>query len=421
MFFKKNPLKKKLKKAKELLQHAKKIYNYRRDLLASKDVEELIFAREELESLIGQASVSEGNLDSAINRLERVCTKSGGYMYPVRFIPDNVETILVAAILAIGIRTFFFQPFTIPTNSMYPTYAGMLFDVYHSDEEEPSVVDKLFRKVFKSSSHYEIKAPVSGEVRLPLNSGGGVYSRIVPSRKWFGLLPDRQIEYTLLVGDQPVAIRVPLDFQLEEVLREAYFPESKDYREMLMEKRALGGIDYTDMGPVLSTGKLLSKGENVLNFDILGGDMLFVDRISYHFKRPQIGDAIVFRTENIPGMKDERGNPVEKYFIKRLVGQGGDKLEVEEPKLLRNGEPIAGVEAFELNQAQVGNYSGYAADRALSPGETVTVPEGFVYAMGDNSPHSQDSRYWGPVPEKELIGKAAFIFYPFTHRWGLAK
>ena len=103
------------------------------------------------------------------------------------------------------------------------------------------------------------------------------------------------------------------------------------------------------------------------------------------------------------------------------MGISGDVLEVKEPTLYRNGEPIQGSPIFDLNTNKVGLYPGYAAIRALSPGRQDKVTEGYFYALGDNSPHSGDSRYWGLVPEKEVIGRAFFIFYPFTKRWGMAK
>jgi len=51
----------------------------------------------------------------------------------------------------------------------------------------------------------------------------------------------------------------------------------------------------------------------------------------------------------------------------------------------------------------------------------MTVPPRKFVALGDNSGNSLDSRYWGFVPEKAVIGKAFFIYYPFTRRWGVAE
>ena len=118
-----------------------------------------------------------------------------------------------------------------------------------------------------------------------------------------------------------------------------------------------------------------------------------------------------------------------KYYIKRLVGGPGDELEIREPILFNNGEPVEGAEAFVNNHEQMDEYDGYVNPAfdfrypmPLSSGNSYTVPEDSFFAMGDNSDNSQDSRYWGRVDKESVIGRAIFIYYPFTTgHWGLAK
>jgi signal peptidase I len=117
----------------------------------------------------------------------------------------------------------------------------------------------------------------------------------------------------------------------------------------------------------------------------------------------------------------ERG----KYYIKRLVGTPGDSLQVVEPVLLSNGKPIEGAEAFEMNAERMGEYEGYLSsvtshDQAPLE-EPFVVPQGCYFAMGDNSDESADSRVWGPLPERALVGRALVIYYPFTKHLGVAK
>ena len=107
--------------------------------------------------------------------------------------------------------------------------------------------------------------------------------------------------------------------------------------------------------------------------------------------------------------------------MKRLVGEPGDTLQVKGTTLYRNGSPITGSAAFAANAGQVGEYPGYEAYQALANGQTVTVPAHGYFAMGDNSPNSKDSRYWGAVPEKDVVGRPVLVYYPFTKRFGLAK
>ena len=148
-----------------------------------------------------------------------------------------------------------------------------------------------------------------------------------------------------------------------------------------------------------------------------------MDRITYNFLPPKVGQGFVFKTENInsPEMEDLQGQQIRQYYIKRLVGTPGDKLEVKAPVLWRNDQPISGADAFGFNARKEGKYPGYYAERQLAPGHIVNVPSHNYYAMGDNSPRSKDSRYWGYVPEKEVVGKPLFIYYPLTSRWGLAR
>ena len=172
------------------------------------------------------------------------------------------------------------------------------------------------------------------------------------------------------------------------------------------------------------TGKKVRQGEDILSFDILTGDLLFVDRLSYNFVQPKIGSGFVFKTEHIthPEMQDAAGNQIRQYYVKRLVGAPGDTLEIRAPALYRNGQPIEGSEAFGKNARREGLYPGYTnAGGFLGDGTVLTVPEHEYFAMGDNSPRSKDSRMWGFIPEKDVVGRPLFIYYPLTKRWGPAK
>ena len=168
----------------------------------------------------------------------------------------------------------------------------------------------------------------------------------------------------------------------------------------------------------LRTGKRVRAGERVLSFDELTGDQLFVDRFSYHFVRPSVGSGFVFRTGNIPDIARSAGD---QYYIKRLAGTPGDKLEIKEPVLHRNGQPITGSSAFAANAQRADRYSGYSAIEGLSPGRAMEVPKNAYLALGDNSYNSQDGRYWGFVPAKDVVGRPIFVYFPFTRHWGPAR
>jgi signal peptidase I len=192
---------------------------------------------------------------------------------------------------------------------------------------------------------------------------------------------------------------------------------------------AEGRIKQTPAGSVLMTGRQAVRGEPLLNFDILTGDMLFVDRVSYNFVAPRRGDTFVFRTNNIPGLNDRFGNPSQNYYVKRLVGVPGERLLVNaEGQLLVNGvavaapEPIAANNRREVSAGYYGYLPEVGGDRYAIPlNAEHTVRDHHYYAMGDNSANSFDSRGWGEVPEGDVVGQPLFILHPFTKRWGWAK
>ena len=410
------------KVAKELLQSAQKVYHYRRDLTSEGRLAELDKAVGEVDGLIRDKATKEAPLVAAIERLDALLRKIGGKIYPKTFWNDNIEVALVAAIIVIGIRTFFFQPFIIPTNSMYPTYSGMKAVVYEDKNDAPGTIERTFRFLTLGAKHKFLIAKSDGAVQLPVErtaDGTRLYVRQVKGKKWF-IFPTVLAEYTLLVGGVPHTIRVPADFDMQSALFES-FP---DVDPQLV--RVAGGTGYA-----LDFDQKVSVGDAVLRFDITLGDALFVDRISYHFKRPEAGDPFVFRTGEIPGIEGGAGNIVDKYYIKRIGGVGGETLEIKNGALLVNGEPRSEVGAFERNGRQEGDYKGYVyptqndpsnpPQLLTAPGVTTELPPGTFVALGDNSANSLDSRYWGFVPEKSVIGKAIFIYYPFTKRWGLAE
>lgn len=406
------------------LELADKVYNYRRDVLPAAQVAELQGRSAELKAQLKERAGAE-KLKLSIERLEEVLRRTGGAIYPKSALVENVEFFLVAALVILGIRTYFVQPFKIPTNSMWPTYNGMTPEVFTKAEEEPSAAAKVLRFAAFGAVAKRVDAPADGEVLLPVEGFGSgrlfLQSRVVPGRTWL-VFPTQLKEYRLIVGRSEVTVQVPMDFDFEWAVRDAFFPNATSSKsggaELLdIYNRQAGG----QRPPYLRTGKQVKRGERLLSFDIITGDQLFVDRLSYHFVPPAVGSGFVFRTDNIPGIG------VDQYYIKRLVGTPGDTLEIREPFLYRNGAPITGSVAFEKNGQRVERYAGYfhpprqAGGNYLFPGEKVTIKKGEFFAMGDNSGNSQDSRYWGFVPGRDVVGRPLFVYYPFTKHWGPAR
>ncbi|MBA3723804.1 MAG: signal peptidase I [Candidatus Levybacteria bacterium] len=139
-------------------------------------------------------------------------------------------------------------------------------------------------------------------------------------------------------------------------------------------------------------------------FQVSGESMhpTFVDKeyiltnlITLKFASPVKGDVIVFKA---PTDKD-------KDFIKRVIGTEGDSVSVQDGFVYVNGQ--------KLNESQylatdVRTYGG----SFLKDGEAVTVPLGQYIVFGDNRPFSSDSREWGFLEEKDIIGKSFFVYWP---------
>ncbi len=439
-----SPEKKARASAGHWLELAQKVWHFRRDVLAPALLAELETRAAALNGLLRERA-DAGRLNLGIQALEDTLRRAGGPHYPKSEAVEWVEFLLVAAIVIIGIQHYFIRPFQIPTNSMWPTYNGMTPQVYATKADEPGPVQTALRVLTvgaRPDRIYRIDAPKPGEVLVPINDandGTGILLSQKTAGRAMWVLPSAMREFHLFIGGQAVAFQVPEDFanSMSWVVRDAFFPvpvgSTETAEETLLRKLRQPGAtasmvvdDGRGGGPrpvtFLRTGRFVRAGERTLSFDILSGDMLMVDRFSYHFVRPSVGDGFVFRTDHIksPYMTttDPRtGEPmqIEQYYIKRLVGTPGDTLEVREPELWRNRKPITGAAAFDKEARRAERYPGYRTGRDyLTPGQVLNVPAGKYFAMGDNSPNSADSRYWGFVPEKDVVGRPLFIYYPFA-------
>lgn len=124
------------------------------------------------------------------------------------------------------------------------------------------------------------------------------------------------------------------------------------------------------------------------------GEYLLTDKVSYRFGEPKRGDVIVFKAPT--GNGDE--------FIKRIIGLPGEKVSV------KNGKVYINENALEEKylDASVLTSAGYF----LQEDQSATVPEGEYFVLGDNRPHSSDSRAWGFIAKKKITGRAWLIYWP---------
>jgi signal peptidase I len=421
------------------LDLAGKVWHFRRDRLNSKESAELVARTEELRKLLRERA-DAAKLKLGIESLENVLGRTGGAIYPKTSLVENVEFFLVAAIVILGIRTYFIQPFKIPTNSMWPSYYGMTAENLPPDAPAPNAAERLFRFLAFGAIRQTMIAPCDGEITVPIfvrTDGTKIVAYTKRSGRSWLVFPAQVKEYTLYVNGEPATLQVPADFNgFDDVVFNTYFPnreavEAQIQRSVQANTAEIARQQFDENQRVeietlrVPIGKTVRAGQPIVRFDILTGDQLFVDRVSYNFVRPAVGQGFVFRTDHIPDIMREYGA---QYYIKRLIGVPGDRIEIREPMIYRNGAPITGSKAFALNAGRVGFYRGYfnasheeGRYRMLFKGETITVPPDGYLALGDNSRDSFDGRFWGFVPAKDVVGRPLFIYYPLTRRWGTAR
>ncbi|MCQ8104239.1 signal peptidase I [Methylomonas sp. SURF-2] len=161
---------------------------------------------------------------------------------------------------------------------------------------------------------------------------------------------------------------------------------------------------------------------------LLIGDFILVNKFTYGVRLPVLnnkivemgepkrGDIVVFRFPKQPSVD----------YIKRVIGLPGDRIAYFDKKLYVNGQPIANTSLGRYQGVGQGmnmtgaehlreDLTGVGHSILISPGvpsveDVFVVPQGQYFVMGDNRDNSNDSRYWGTVPEANLVGKAFFIW-----------
>jgi signal peptidase I len=119
------------------------------------------------------------------------------------------------------------------------------------------------------------------------------------------------------------------------------------------------------------------------------GEFLLINKFSYKFGAPGIGDIIVFHYPLDP----------QRDFIKRVIGLAGDTVQIGSGKVLVNGQA--------LEESYISAEPSYDG--------TWKVPEGYLFVLGDNRNQSSDSHIWGFVPDNYVLGKALVIYWPITN------
>ena len=378
------------KEGKLLIKGVNRFLNYRRDRLEESVVKDIVERRDAFQGAL--KSKNQEKAEKLAKELTKVC-EAAAPKYRSSSLAENIEVIFVAIAIALGIRAYIAQPFKIPTGSMQPTLNGI---IAHSDPsmDVPNPVTRLFDATMR----------------------GRVWENDVA----------KESETVKSVGDKTIL---------------KFFPFTKITCD--------SGRSYWIFGPqdkaveAFGVNRNYEKGDVVARGFVEMGDHVIVDKFSYHFFPPKRGEVFVFTTKDIPGIEN---SPTfnrkwgSQHYIKRLAGVPGDQMNITPAgELIINGEQGSerglqrvmskedGYQGYEPTPLWTeGSYNpnsryGYGIDKLERPTDGspgIIVPDERYVALGDNSYHSSDSRYWGGVPKDNLVGRAFLVYWPFGPHWG---
>jgi signal peptidase I len=366
-----------IKEARLVLKNARKLLHYKRDLLSNVSISDFEATIDRLDKAINARD--RAGVEAASQQLD---TQWSQYMPPLSDAAwrENCEVFLVAIVIAIGVRTFFLQPFTIPTGSMYPTLDGIIG--HPTTEPTPNLFHQAFDFVMRGRNYVDAVA----------KSDDVIVSRDEHKMLYFFTFTEVHCAHS------SYTIWAPMD-----TLRTSF--DVRDGRE-------------------LHAGEIIARGY------VDAGDHVFVDKLSYNLHLPHRGEVFVFSTRAIPRIERRlqmEGTEGSQFYIKRLAGLPLDTLRIASPLFYVNGQEAQEFGFQRVMKNRTDDYHGYSNPSPLDalyltdPDSTFTVPSGHYFAMGDNSFNSFDSRYWGPVPQENLMGRGLFVYWPFLPHWGFIK
>jgi signal peptidase I len=125
------------------------------------------------------------------------------------------------------------------------------------------------------------------------------------------------------------------------------------------------------------------------------GEYLMANKLVYRFGEPRRGDVIIFKYSDT------------QDFIKRVIGIPGDSIMVKDGKVYVNGNQLD--ESAYLEETVYTSSGDYLAE-----GETIAIGDNEYFVLGDNRPHSSDSRTFGPISVDQIKGKAWIVYLPLS-------
>ncbi len=369
--------------------------------------------RESLDALIAEVHDKRGRMNRSEIKCEELdalvadLDSRGAQLLVYRdsswnWLRETLEVAVVALVIAFACRTLFLQPFKIPTGSMEPTLYGIHFK-HVQDLEKPNPVRRFFDYLNYSRRYVDATIERSGHLSNLAAAGS------IP------FLPKTKV----VVGG--VSYEIPVKSENLDKVNDKLHSYFYDLARYSMARQKWGLALDRPEPPRFAAGEKLAEGY------MLAGDHVFVNRFSLNFSELKRGDVVVFTTD---GIEDDNGNALNgHYYIKRLVGLPGDTLQIRADHKLY--VKPAGDDEFKLVDGSVdsafdriysgrGGYHGYVPKLPGSKYlyEPYTIGADQYMMLGDNSARSQDSRFWGAVPRRNIVGRASLVWWPLSRRWG---
>ena len=382
------------RQAAELRKQVWYILNSQRDVLPPK-------AAGEVQSALGtfDAALKAARGRDAIKATMASLEQSAAQWlqpYPNASTRENLKEFLVSGVLILSIFSFFIQPMKIPSGSAQPTLFG---NVVRDVTADPAVTfpGRLGRFVdwFKGMDYHQWTAGEDGVLQVE------------PVATTFGFIKTQRFS----VGRDTYTFFWPPD----------------NLPNYVAARR----------------GQSFRKGDTVFRLKVSSGDRLFVDRMTFNFRRPERGETIVFHTVGLePKLRTYHGQDIlvdNTHYIKRLVGLSGEHVRIGDDRHLVingtrldnhtpgfervysfDGPPRDSVYSGHVNNKLAIQYAGRGfADLFPDGNSDFVVRTNHYLVFGDNTMNSWDGRGWGDFPREHVVGKARFVFWPFTSRWGL--
>lgn len=384
------------RQAQRLCHHLRRQVRVERDRLAPEARDRI------LEAVAGLQSEIDAGAEGS--RLAKGMTEAGQVAerwlpaHPHPALRENVEVFLVAISIAVAIHTFLLKPFKIPTGSMQPTLYGITADDLRERPEAriPGAIGRVLDYCLRGISYHHVVAETDG--MLDVRS----YS------------PPRMV--------------LPFLYRQKFKVGETWYSVWSSWDRLLLS----AGVQPR---------YLYHKGDDIVKVQVFAGDHLFVDRLSYNFRRPKRGEILVFETRGIVNPRThEPAMPQDQYYIKRMVALGGERVRIGNDRhLVINDTRLDGptphfenVYSFDPSLPPRPNqYSGHVnefvarqvTDTPIAPlfpdaSTAFLVRPGHYLVMGDNTVDSYDGRAWGDFPRTNVIGRSFFVYWPFTRRFG---